>query len=508
MWSRARTLANWLAGTPVDARALVAIGAMAVVLRLWPLAGGSAEYDEGVYWQSLRALAAGHALFSDVFSSQPPGFLLLLYPFYLLFGQSLVAARLAVALYALIGLVALYAAGRAIGGRWAGALACAFVALDPLALHAAVTLQAEGPSLAFQVACIALAAMAARADGRRRSWLALASGAALGLGVMTKLWDVVVIAPALLYLAAPALRTGWSARETFQRPEPTALRGALRQTATAIGLFVAGASATLLALLAPFASRWSAMLDQVVTFHLAVERALGRGLWANLGAIARTWQEYALALAACLAITFAVRQRDWRIAPPVAWLLASLLTLARQQPLFDHHHALLTAPLALTAAVGLTAALEHPASLRLRYGARALVGLALASGLVVGVFNDQMAAQSPTADQTRLAATMARMTAQGDIVASDDQFIAGLAGRSVPPPLVDTSFARIASSYLTAQQIEDAITNSDAQAMLFASGRFASVPGLADWAQTHFARRVDLGAGRALYVGRAPPATG
>src|SRR5690348_1154249 len=42
------------------------------------------SYDEGVYWQSLRAMSAGHALYRDIFYSQPPFFLLSIYPFYAL----------------------------------------------------------------------------------------------------------------------------------------------------------------------------------------------------------------------------------------------------------------------------------------------------------------------------------------------------------------------------------------------------------------------------------------
>src|SRR5205085_235390 len=61
----------------VSSRA-VAVLAVALAVRLPLLAGGQTDYDEGVYWQSLRALAAGHPLFSSVYSSQPPAFLMLL----------------------------------------------------------------------------------------------------------------------------------------------------------------------------------------------------------------------------------------------------------------------------------------------------------------------------------------------------------------------------------------------------------------------------------------------
>jgi len=101
---RARRKAAPLAPLPrlsfsFESRLLVGICLLALALRLWPLGGFSTEYDEGVYWQSLRALADGHALFSSVFSSQPPFFLLSIFPLYLLFGQTLAAARLAIVIF-------------------------------------------------------------------------------------------------------------------------------------------------------------------------------------------------------------------------------------------------------------------------------------------------------------------------------------------------------------------------------------------------------------------------
>ena len=80
---------TWARHLPWDVWIALGIGALALVLRLAPLGAFSAEYDEGVYWQSLRALAAGHPLYSQVFSSQPPLFLALLLPVFVIFGQTL-----------------------------------------------------------------------------------------------------------------------------------------------------------------------------------------------------------------------------------------------------------------------------------------------------------------------------------------------------------------------------------------------------------------------------------
>src|SRR5215469_4310048 len=148
---------------PVAALIAAILFVGAVLVRLPLLGGGQIDYDEGVYWQSLRAMAAGRALFTSVYSSQPPAFLLLLLPGHLASGGALLADRLTVLVLALAGIAA---AGRTVGllaGRWAGLLAAALLAADPLFLRQSVTLQADGPAVA-----LALVALAAAAEGRRR----------------------------------------------------------------------------------------------------------------------------------------------------------------------------------------------------------------------------------------------------------------------------------------------------------------------------------------------------
>ena len=111
---------GWSAAT-LGAAALVAVVAVAVTLTAF-----SQDYDEGVYRQSLMSLDAGHAIYSSVFSSQPPLFLFSLLPSFHLAGPSLVAARAPLVLFALAGLVGMWRLGRR-AGRNSGLLAPALV---------------------------------------------------------------------------------------------------------------------------------------------------------------------------------------------------------------------------------------------------------------------------------------------------------------------------------------------------------------------------------------------
>ncbi|MFI5272017.1 MAG: ArnT family glycosyltransferase [Ktedonobacterales bacterium] len=506
---------QWIARLRFETRLLVLIGALAVGLRVWPLGGGATDYDEGVYWQSLRALAAGHPLFTSLFSSQPPGFLEGLFPFYLLFGQSLVAARLGVALYSLAGVAAIYLIGRAIAGRWMGIAACALLALDPLYVRESRTLQAEAPAVALQLVCVALAVLAAREPrDRRRRLLAFAAGVALALGVLVKLFDVVAAIPAVLYLAAPlypAFREATTGR--LRRPGAVALRSGLRLASENIALLAAGALLAGVLLLVPYLAHWSAFYDQVVAFHLAAAQAVNRGLRANLKLVLGAGEEYPLALVALAALGLALLRRDWRVIPPALWLAASLALLLDQQPLFPHHLVLLAPGLALLAALALPLAFPrldaHPAlAPRSLNGLAPIVGALLAVvlllSLALSAVDDQAAAQPPDTAATRAALALQRLTLPADLVASDDQYVAALAGRDVPPELVDTSEVRIASGYLTASQIEAILTRDNVRVVLFESGRFREIPGFAAWVRANYGEVLDLGGGHALYL-KTPP---
>src|SRR5579863_8478015 len=67
---------------------VLALVVAAVAMRLYQLGVPFDRdgYDEGVYWQSLRAMGAGFSLYHQIFYSHPPFFLLSTYPFFAIFG--------------------------------------------------------------------------------------------------------------------------------------------------------------------------------------------------------------------------------------------------------------------------------------------------------------------------------------------------------------------------------------------------------------------------------------
>lgn len=492
---------------PPDAWVTLIACAIVIVLHLATLDGQSYEYDEGVYWQSLRAMAQGHPLFSSIFSSQPPFFLLSIYPIYLIFGQTIAAARLAMVLYAVVCLAAMYWAARLLGGRWAAALATLLLVFEPLFSQEARTLQAEMPMLAFQLLGVALCLAALRRSDPTRRWFVLGSGAAIGLGVMIKLFAIAAVVPIGLWLAAPLFATALSAQGRLRVPELAALGKSLRQVLPDLALFSAGLIGACALLLLPFAANLGLVYDQVIRFHIAASHAVNYGLHYNWDLIWSTESDVPQLWLGLLGVVIVLWKRIWLAIPVVLWLVVEVGLLFEQEPLLSHHIVLISIPLALLAGLSLPVlgselrSLIHPSAQQVRLALYICALVATLAALNFTINAQVYGTKPPKAAQLEMALALEGATSPNDLVVTDDQYVAGLADRNVPPELVDTSQVRLKSGYLTRQQLEDIITHDDIRVILFASGRFDLIPKFRSWVEANgFTAVATFITGRTLYV--------
>lgn len=477
---------------------LLAACAAAFVMAYPTLHAGPLSYDEGVYWQSLRAMADGHLLFSSVFSSQPPLFLLSVYPFYMLLGQSIAAARLALVFFSVAGIIGTYVAGRALGHRTIGAVACILLALDPLYHRAGYTLQAEIPSLAFQIWAVACAALSMRASQPRRGWLVLSAGLLLGCASLMKLFAISALVPVAILVCVPAFQH-FHDNTLRTRPRRRLIWQSLQKAMPALWLLAAGLAGAAIVTLLPFIGRLDEVYDQVVRFHLIGGQLDRRPVDAELWQIAKRLGTAPLVYISALSLLFLARRPMWASVPLIFWALAALVVLLQVQPLFNHHVVLLSPALALISGCGAAVALQESrssAAKRLLWAAALAVMIAVSGDFSI----DQSASRSPSAKRLEMAEALNAATAPGDLVLSDDQFVAALADRDVPPQMVDTSNKRIKTGFLTTAQLKDATTNNRIPAILFATGRFDKLTGFRAWVEDHYALAATFGQDKSLFV--------
>jgi 4-amino-4-deoxy-L-arabinose transferase-like glycosyltransferase len=453
------------------------------------------DFDEGVYWQTLRAMHAGNELYGATFYSQPPAFALITHWFFELGGQSLASARFGVALLTVLGIAGIGLVGLHARGLVAGLAAMALLISSPFHLELSQTLQADAPCAAFALLALGLTY---RWLDRPHHHLAFvwagAAGTALALCALTKLLCVAVVIP-----------IGWLWLTFLWRHRAELARGNLRLLAQP-AVFVLAGALVLSLFIAPFLGVWNELLDQVVTFHVVAAGIEFPPLdldfpWAELGI---------LAAAAGFGLWTAYRQRDQRVLPLLGWLIGTVVILIKISPVWPHHLVALTGPLIAVAvfAVPPTGPPRPAGPARERFSLLSAGAVFLALVVALGAaaeaayFVRNASRQDGSQLQREMIADLRDATGEAGQVITDDPFVVAAAGRNVPPSLTDPSTVRIRSGYLTLGQLQSAALQPEVRAVLFSSGRFRlpEVAGLEDWLSETYRLQRDYGSDRRLWI--------
>ncbi len=488
--------------TPAEVWLAIGLALVGVFLRLKVIPFVTNNYDEGVYTAALRSFTAGNALYRQVYMAQPPYFILLLAPWFILGGKTIVAARYGVLFYSLFGVIGVWALARSLSGPLAGLLAVAALTFDPLYFTQSVSAQAEAPAVAMMIVAVAFAASAKNKPDMRKTFFA---GFFFTVGILIKLFIVPAIIPILYFLlfpyGLPRAPKSWSAMWIIfqERRRLFAFLG--------LGIWVAALPAMVLFLQDP-----SAMWNQVIGLHVAATGAYAQNRLNNISLFFSIWWEAPLVVGAtAISIWLYKKQQCADGLILLLWGYSSIVVLLIQTPLFDHHLVLIVP--GFIASLSLIAQDTLLASVRFQIRGAAQTAIA---GFLVVVFLSAGAvtlhrvssdAQTTASDLsiTAVAFELDALTSPQEYVVTDDQVIADLANRNIPPELVDTSSVRIASGSLTSADVIQQLQNPQVVAVLWYSGRFNALPGLLAYVKAHFTAVIHYGGGRVLYI-RTPPA--
>jgi hypothetical protein len=454
---------------------LIVLLALAIPSRVLNLDAFAGKFDEGIRGAQLMLMAAGYRPFRDIFASQGPLSLQLFYPTYMLFGQTLGAARLAPALCSIVGIVVAAWAARQAGGLVAAAVTGLLLTVSPIFLKNSRLALVEVPSLVPAIAAVGAALVYGRSGDRR--WLA-ASGVLMALALAIK----PMAAPALLPIGLVILLRG---------------PGRLTERLTGGLLF-------LLVLVAVFglivlAVGPSAVYDQMVRFRIASRQVEGWSLKENWAAISGEIADEQLVIpAATIVAGLLLLISDWRVGVPlVGWVLGSLGLLLVYSPLQFKHAVILLPPMALLIGAacgeGWRRWEQRRPGDRLVWGI-AGVGLALGAWYLVSLpkivdLDRRLVAGMPETrpesfdDEIRL---LPAITAPSDFVIVDEPAVAFSSRRLVPPNLVDTSTVRIRSRSLDASDVIAAAQQYDVKALFLFSDGLRTLKPFSDWVDDQY----------------------
>ncbi len=404
-------------------------------------------FDDGQYGAAAVAMRAGALPFREVFSSQGPLFLPLVYVFDLIGARTLDAPRLLTLASAVVLTLAAYAAGRELTNRSGALVAAVLVACSGSVWWTTGPLTSDGPGAALACATFAVALGYRRVPTRARA-VVIGVLAACAFAVKSLLVVPVLAAAALLLLGRRRTRD----------------------------LVAAGAAAA--AVLVIVTVPWGVhnVIEQSITYH--TDAAGQRHVLTNVHKTFDTLVErdmpvlvlslVATALVAAGAIFGRRNGRSSRLKERGAWTVVvwaalAFAVLSLETPLWRNHLVHLVPALALLVAV-----------YRPPWAVLAVAALALVPYHALHVHD----LWAPPPFKGSEAAVVHRLSAlpHDALAISDDPGLVWRAGRATPPNFVDASILRIDSTRpglrLTSAVVARGAAARDVCAVVIWSSRF------------------------------------
>jgi hypothetical protein len=457
----------------VDATVLAIV---AIVIRLPAFfAERSLVFDDGVFGSSALAMRAGEVPFRDIFSSQGPVFLPLVWVADLVGFRTMDAPRVLAVAAGVLLTIAVYACGRRLTTRANALLAAGLVTTSGSVLWVTAPVNADGPSLALSVLAVAFALRYRDHPHLRTAvWMGLAAGAAVSIKALSV--PAVVIAGLIVLLS--------------QRPMREGLRDAAVSAGVAVAVYVVSAL--------PFGI--GRVWDQSYVYHQDAHRAN-----THSGAMSKIfntlWERdllviIALVLAgAAFVVRYVARRRAGKpadrsvqivVAGLLLWIVLVFALLVWEPGMWRAHIAHLVPPLALLAAL-------RPAP----WSVLAVAGLVAAPFFV----SDNQSILWPDGYTGHDAALVHRLDQlpSDALVISDDPGWVWRSGHRPPGALADPSFQRIDEGQITQASLVKAATADHVCGVISSSPmHFGRFDGLGDalaaegYAPVHFGPRITL----------------
>jgi hypothetical protein len=438
--------------------ALAAIIAAHVVL-LTVLLHTRTTFDEGVYLLSLEELRHGLALGREVFTSQGPGFYLILQAIGAVFGVSVSDVRLGIVTLDAVGVLFAFLLGRRLAGPFGG-LACAgLIAIAPKLGDFGGRVFADQCAMVLVVGALLLVAV-------RQP---LAAGAVFAAAVLVKL-NALTALPSVVALLA------------LERRRTRALVEAAAGAIALVGIFA-------LVYRRDLGGIW----DGAVAYHADVRNINGLdGRHQFFGFFAVRTPFLWLTIAA-LALLPLVWRRVW---PFWIWALLASVFVLRYQPLRDNHLLVLPYSFAVPAGLSLALALRRlpPRLLAVALGVGTLL---LVAGWIQQLHRVRLDKLPEDPALVAAATKLRELTRPDQIVISDQPIVPFLAHRRVPGNYVDTASLRFDTGSLTQTEV---LRDAANVAALYAGRAFSERPALMAELRKRFRHRVSV-AGAVIFYG-------
>lgn len=436
--------------------------------------------DEGFNLMKALLVTRGYALYSQIWSDQPPLFTQLLAVLFRINGPGVYASRMLVLIFSCLMVWAIVQFLRLAWGDLAALFGVFLLLLLPVFISLSAAVQVGQPSLAM--AAVSLLALAAWHRRRKRVFLIL-SALALGASILIKLFTA-FLAPIFVagLLASEIIISGKSSK-WLSRISPALIWFFVFSGCALFGwLLMAGPGS----------------LVQLVGTPLAASQATEYPPNQQLYPITYYLKDaWAILLFAALGVFYLMRGKRWLMLYSLAWMVAAFISLLNLKPVWFHHQLLVTLPAAMLAAgageetyrLAVNAIRRRPVA---RYSWIWLVGGLVAVLLVLlsrtpDVVNTLSAQAIPgeerNAFEDKVLRKIEQYTSKTNWIVTDLPMYPFRVGKLVPPNLAVISWKRFAAGDLDETEIVDTVKEYQPEQILL--GRF-EFPALEPYLQERY----------------------
>ena len=405
------------------------------------------DNDEGIYLTSFLLVDRGNPAYKKTYFSQPPGFLLSVYPGFTLLGKSLQSSRLTIGIWSLIGLVAILWISYELKNKWAGLLTISLLYLIPSYYNQILTLQSD--ILVSTFSLLSLATLIRFTKSLRLPWFIL-SVLMLNLAFWTK-FDITFLPSFVVTL--------W-----FIKKQNKIFNN---QIINLLIIFFAVSLAFFILFILPFGIR--EVFNNSILLRLQAA-ATSTFLFSILGYLKKDVILSLIIFSSLILSIFKKNKFGYHQKIIFIWSIFILIILIFYRPLFSHHLVILAVPMVLLFSQSVSLYFSNKKLFRFLILIILIISLSNRINIMIKtsskLINDQ---------QQNAVEIIKKYTSIDDIVVSDEEILNGLSGRLPPPELSDISYVRIRSDNLSPENFSEIIKTYKPKLIIPWNGRLESI---------------------------------
>ncbi|HEX7543105.1 MAG TPA: glycosyltransferase family 39 protein [Patescibacteria group bacterium] len=406
-----------------------------------------ADNDEGIYLTSFLLVDKGYPAYKKTYFSQPPGFLLTVYPGFILFGKTLQSARMTIGIWSMIGLLAIIWISFELKNKWAGLFTTSLLFLIPSYFNQTLTFQSDILITTFSL--LSLATLLRFRENFHLPWFII-STIFLNLAFWTK-FDITFFPSFIMALFLLFKEKKISTKNIINLFYTFFL--------VSLGFFIL--------LILPFGIKEVFYNSILLRFQAAATSSSSFLLFDYLK---RDFVLSSIILGSLFLSFFKKNKFNFPLKIIFLWSIFVLIIFIFYRPLFPHHLVILAIPIALL----LSQIIDH------FLGNKELFKFIVLITLIISLSNyiyvtAKTSSKLINSQQQNAVEIIEKQTNINDFVVSDEEILNGLSGRLPPPELSDISQVRIRSNNLTQENFMKVINTYKPKLIIPWNGRLESI---------------------------------